>query len=239
MIRSPILVWVRKGRKCLHGAYVTAEFDAGDVMVIAQGSQWDVVNDIAPHGIYEALVLQFGSDAIRTFGERHQSDFPFKPVEHCAKIRMDAQFEQSVHRAADGLEALALSPRMKLHRILEVMLLLAERGCVLSPEKELTLPDKVRRLVSQQPDAEWSLAQVAQTFYMSESTLRRRLDEHGTTAGEVIREVRLEVALLLLQSTQLPVGAVALRCGYDSHSRFTAAFRMRYGFPPSYLRSKG
>lgn len=233
-----MLVWVRKGRKCLYSAHVEAEFDAGDVMVLAEGSKWDVINDIAPHGIYEAMVLQFGSEAIRAFSEHYQSYFSVKRLQHWAKLRMDAQLEQSVRRAADGLAEAVISPRMKLHRMLEVMLLLAERGCLIPPEKELNWPDKVRRLVSHQPAAPWSLEQVAQSFYMSESSLRRRLAEHGTTVGEVVRDMRLEVALLLLQTTQLPVNEVSLRCGYDSHSRFTAAFRKRYGFPPSFFRSK-
>jgi transcriptional regulator GlxA family with amidase domain len=44
------------------------------------------------------------------------------------------------------------------------------------------------------------------------------------------------VAMSLLQGTSLQVSEIALRCGYDSHSRFTAAFRQRFGYPPSHLR---
>ena len=47
---------------------------------------------------------------------------------------------------------------------------------------------------------------------------------------------RLETALVLLQSSTLQVSEIAARCGYESHSRFSAAFRERFGFPPSQLR---
>ena len=235
-IRDAILIWVRKGTKTLHSPHAAAEFKAGEVMVLAQGSQWDVVNDIAPHGRYEALVLQFGSDALRMFDDRHRSEFVVRPLDHYTRLGLDAQLEQGIQHAADGLLSEALSSRLKLHRVLEVLLMLAERGCVLPSEKEVTWPDKVRRLVCQRPHAEWSLARIGDFFHMSESTLRRRLAEFNTTAGELVREARMETALMLLQSTQLSVSEVAQRCGYDSHSRFTAAFRARYGYTPSYLR---
>lgn len=41
----------------------------------------------------------------------------------------------------------------------------------------------------------------------------------------------------LLQTRQLLVGEVVQHCGYESHSRFSAVFRSRYGFLPSHLRS--
>ncbi len=56
------------------------------------------------------------------------------------------------------------------------------------------------------------------------------------TLGELVREVRMETALALLQSTPLSVGEVAARCGYESHSSFSSAFRQRFGFAPSDLR---
>ena len=48
--------------------------------------------------------------------------------------------------------------------------------------------------------------------------------------------MRLETGLVLLQSSALQVSEIAARCGYESHSRFSAAFRERFGFSPSQLR---
>ena len=48
---------------------------------------------------------------------------------------------------------------------------------------------------------------------------------------------RLEASMALLQSSSLQVSEIAARCGYDSHSRFSAAFRQRFGYAPSHLRS--
>ena len=66
--------------------------------------------------------------------------------------------------------------------------------------------------------------------------LQRRLAQEGETVSQCLRDVRLETALVLLQSSTLQVSEIAARCGYESHSRFSAAFRERFGFPPSQLR---
>lgn len=236
-MRSDILIWVRSGTKTLHDPRGTLEASADEVLVAAHGTQWDITNDPMPQGRYEALVLQFGSDVLHEFDRRYKADFQLKPLEGGMKIGTDAGLVQTVLRATEILSAPAASMRVQQHRVMEVLLLLAERGCVFHSTDEVSWPDKVRRLVSQRPHEDWSLEQVAGCFHMSASTLQRRLREFDVSVGDLVRETRLEVALMLLQSTSMPVGEVAQRCGYDSHSRFSVAFRTRYGFLPSYLRS--
>jgi AraC-like DNA-binding protein len=236
-VRSDVLIWVRGGTKTLHNPRETLEVSANGALAVAQGAQWDITNDPMPHGRYEALILQFGDDVLHEFDRRYKADFLFNPLADSMKISADAELCQTVLRATDTLGVPSASTRMKQHRVMEVLLLLAERGCVFHSTDEVSWPDKVRRLVSQRPHEDWSLEQVANCFHMSASTLQRRLREFDVTVGDLVRETRLEVALMLLQSTSMPVGEVAQRCGYDSHSRFSAAFRTRYGFLPSYLRS--
>ena len=67
--------------------------------------------------------------------------------------------------------------------------------------------------------------------------LRQRLQDEDSNVTACLREVRLELGLSLLQTTEIPVGQIAQRCGYESHSRFTAAFRSRFGLSPSSVRS--
>jgi AraC-like DNA-binding protein len=73
---------------------------------------------------------------------------------------------------------------------------------------------------------------------MSESTLRRRLDGSDMTLAALVKDVRLELALNLLQTTRQSIGDVAQQCGWQSHSRFTAAFQERWGVPPSVVRAR-
>lgn len=117
-----------------------------------------------------------------------------------------------------------------------MLLLLAEAGIVFAPPGELGWAERVRRLVGPSPQADWTLDRIASAFGASPSTLQRRLAQEGETVSQCLRDVRLETGLMLLQSSGLQVSEIASRCGYASHSRFSAAFRERFGFPPSQLR---
>ncbi len=72
----------------------------------------------------------------------------------------------------------------------------------------------------------------------------RTLDRHfrralGAPPGTVYRHLRLSEARKLLDSTSLPVGEIAVRCGYESPAAMARAMRQRYGAAPSALRTEG
>jgi len=234
-VRDDVLIWVRKGVKALVRHSEAQKISAGEAVVMAKGSQWDVINDPAPHGCYEAFVLQFGEAAIQAFHASYRASYLLQPIEDCFNLSMTSDLEQSLSRVADAIASPAASGILRNHRVVEVLLMLAELGCVIKSPEKLTWPDRIRRLIGQRPHAEWTVDSLASACHVSSSTLRRRLSESDLTVGNLVREVRLETALLLLQTTNLPVGDVAQRCGYESHGRFSAAFRTRYGFAPSKL----
>lgn len=234
-VHEDALVWVRKGVKTLVSHSTEQNIRSGEAVVMAKGSQWDVINDPAPHGRYEAFVLQFGEGAIHAFHEAYHASYLVKPIDACFKLSVTTNLEQALSRVADAISSPDFSLALKNHRVIEVLLMLADLGCVIKSPEKLTWPDRIRRLIAQRPHAEWTVDSLASACHVSSSTLRRRLEESDLTVGKLVREVRLETALLLLQSTNLPVGDVAHRCGYESHGRFSAAFRTRYGFLPSRL----
>ena len=84
----------------------------------------------------------------------------------------------------------------------------------------------------QRPDA----AHVAALLGLSERTLHRRLADVGTTFGEEIGLVRIEVAKALLTDTDTPVTSIALDVGCASVSSFSILFRKRTGTTPSAYR---
>jgi AraC-like DNA-binding protein len=227
---------VHHGTKTLLSAAGAREFHASDAVVVFQGSQWDVINDPFPHACYEASVLQFGDDALAALAELTPAGIAAPAGEGCAAPTMDEELAQSMRRAMDTLARAGVSPALRQHRVVEVLLLLAERGMYLTPRAELCWQDRLRRLVAQRPYADWSVEVLAGAFHMSQATLRRRLAAEGVRAGDIVRETRLETGLNLLQTTALSIGEIAQRCGYDSHSRFSAVFRERFGFSPSELR---
>lgn len=234
-MRDHLIGWVQAGTKVLGDPDAEHRYGPGDVFLAAQGTQWDVVNAPGPQGRYVAQLLFVPNDLLRWFLERHPLPPGVALVQGQRGLRIDAELAEAIERAARSLGDAGTSRALQLHRSCEVLLLLSERGWCFALADE-GWDDRVRRLVGHRLHARWTLHEVAAAFHTSPSTLRRRLAERGVTLGELLREARMEAALGLLQTTELGVGEIALCCGYESHSRFTAAFHQRYGFPPSYLR---
>ena len=62
-------------------------------------------------------------------------------------------------------------------------------------------------------------------------------DVYGTSIAAHLKEHRMEKAAQLLRETDLPVAEVARQVGYESQSKFTAAFKDQYGqLPKEYRR---
>ena len=66
----------------------------------------------------------------------------------------------------------------------------------------------------------------------------RRLQEEATSLREVLTDIRMTHAMGLLQSSDMPVSAIAASAGFESQSRFAIRFRSRFGFPPTAVRGR-
>lgn len=236
-VRNDTLIWVRSGSKILFNGANQITIPKDTIVLLPRDSQWSLVNDPRGQKSYEADVLEFGDLALIVFFQGYGSDFPISRIEPGTSINVDDRLAKSLSACFETQCSATSSLRLKIHKVVEILILLAERGYSFSPRDKLTLPDQVRRIVGQAPHEDWKSSRVAKHFHISESTLRRRLQEFGVTTHEILNEVRLATALTLLQTTNLQIGEISHRCGYESHSRFTATFRQHYGYPPSYLRN--
>jgi len=82
--------------------------------------------------------------------------------------------------------------------------------------------------------------EVARALGQSESHLRARFRRlTGSSLGRHLRDLRLQRASLLLHTTALPVGEIALQCGFTSLYTFSRAFRSVRGMTPSDYRRLG
>jgi AraC-like DNA-binding protein len=235
-VRMDSVGWVVSGTKHLVTPGGGHRYPSGRVFVLPRGAQWEIVNDPAPQGRYVARLLCFAPELVAHFHRQFGQFAAVPSVQGCAGLGADARFEECFQRTVAALESEASSQALREHRALEVLLLLAEAGIVFAPPGELGWAERVRRLVAPRPHDNWTVERIAAAFHTSASTLQRRLAQEGESVSQCLRDVRLETGLLLLQSSTLQVSEVAARCGYESHSRFSAAFRERFGFAPSHLR---
>ena len=96
---------------------------------------------------------------------------------------------------------------------------------------------KLRRLIEADPGHRWRVSEVAGSFAMSEATFRRWLAKSGHGFSKIMHNVRLEIGLTLLQTTDLQVSQIALECGFSTPSHFADSFKKRFGIKPMAIRS--
>jgi AraC-like DNA-binding protein len=98
---------------------------------------------------------------------------------------------------------------------------------------------KVRRIVVEQlRGGEVTMEFMALRLAMSVPTLRRRLDQEGTTFSDIVDEIRKELAERYLREPSMAVSEVAFLLGFSSESAFHRAFRRWTGEAPSEFRAR-
>lgn len=98
--------------------------------------------------------------------------------------------------------------------------------------------DRVRRSIAVLlPSGRVTLRDVAEHVAISARSLQRRLDEEGHNFGELLDDVRKELAAGYLSSSDQPVTTVASLLGYGSPSSFTRWFTSEFGITPRAWRA--
>jgi AraC-like DNA-binding protein len=89
-----------------------------------------------------------------------------------------------------------------------------------------------RLLVRSHPEATWPEEVVTRRLAVSGATLRRRLAAAGFSLRTIRTDERMALAAALLTAPGVRVADVALRCGYQSPSKFAAQYRRWFGVTP-------
>jgi len=100
---------------------------------------------------------------------------------------------------------------------------------------------EVRRalqLMENHADARITIVEIAERVGLTTKQLERHFRaEMNDTPAAVYQHLRLSRAYNLLQQSDLAVEAVANACGFTSRTQFSAAFRAKFGAPPSAVRA--
>jgi AraC-like DNA-binding protein len=106
----------------------------------------------------------------------------------------------------------------------------------LQPERP-SISDQVRRkLLEGLAHGAVSLRDLARSLNMSERSLQRRLEAEGAKFGDLVDEVRRELALRYVGDRRLALGEVAYLLGFSEPSPFHRAFRRWTGTTPAEAR---
>jgi AraC-like DNA-binding protein len=100
-------------------------------------------------------------------------------------------------------------------------------------DRKDTTMDRVRRLIAARIGREdIGIGVIGSQLHMSEATLRRRLDEEGTTYKIIVDQVRRELAAQYITEPRVAVGEIAFLLGFSTQSAFGRAFRRWNGTSP-------
>lgn len=104
--------------------------------------------------------------------------------------------------------------------------------------KNTELVNSVVSYIKDNLQTDLSIDRLAEQFYISSSYLRKIFkDECGETIKEFIDAARMKKAKVLLESSDLKIGDIAVQIGYASVQTFTRAFKMKTGKSPGEYRT--
>lgn len=240
---GPTLIAVQEGHKRLLTTNGEIVCHTGQWIALPGGQEVELINQPADGGCYRALCLGQPRPWLERFllhwGERLPAppwpgETIFTPDERALQALADLQ-------ALPAMSNDALADAHAEHVWQGLMLTLAaqrQAWPLFAPPRQGTR-EQVLALFTFDPGRDWNPREVASRLAMSEATLRRRLAAQSTSFSALLADARMERALALINGSRQPLGDIAHTCGYQSPSRFAAAFRRRFGLTPSALRATG
>ena len=230
---QPLIGIVLSGAKEVWLGDVSERFSAGTAFVLPAAVDLEIVNE--PDGrthLYQSLILPVEPDMLPQVGPdgaaRAQAQDSFV-------IPLTAGRVQALLHAADTIDAGPAEAVLRTARLHELLALLHDAPAA-RPLFDVTLAERVARLVRAELDRRWTAADIATRLALSESTLRRRLAGEGQALSVILRRERMGVARRLIAQGAAS-GAAGLAVGYASRAHFARAFRATFGVNPAEVTS--
>ncbi|MAR92573.1 MAG: AraC family transcriptional regulator [Pseudomonadota bacterium] len=230
--------------------YCRTRFDFFNLHILEQRGkvilQVDPLVEFGPASAFllESVMASFGTMSINLLGEipkgvriRRTCGKPayFEAMEDWFPQRAPVEFEQSANQLIFEQNLM----RRPLNLSDPLARQLAEAQC----QKELQtiqveddLLYRVHRLLKEAEPDYPKLDQVAAQLHLSSRTLKRRLQEQGTSFQALLDRVRMHQARQLLKTSRQSVDAIASALGYSDASNFSRAFRRCEGLTPARYR---
>ncbi len=198
---------------------------------------------------YSCLWLNGGAEVLMGIVSRHQPrqgwDTPW--VKHL--------FGNSVQRLINPLESKEVVESLRKDRAAfenfraHLLAVLAELQCISAPSRSVPHAyssankdtfEHVRRFINGNLHRSITLSDIAHMIHLSPCYLNRLFHEqHGEPIHSYLLRLRMEKAMKLLLSTDLPVKEIARQVGFPDPLYFSRRFRSRFGYAPSKVGRNG
>ncbi len=229
-ITKPLLIFVLDGEKNL-GNDSEIVCPSGNFVFLSNSPTINMRNIPQAHE-YFAVLIDFDNEDFNTIQTLPTTTT--KTQEYClGEINqvLDKTLEQFLEWSAFApMEIWSLRKRELLHTLYHL------GYDIHSLLKTNSVADRLHPIIRSKLSEDIHTDTFCEQLAMSESTLRRKLKAEGTSLQDVKDQIKLGHGLHLIQTTNKPIGLIADECGYQSQSRFTDRFKLRFGITPSNLR---
>lgn len=154
---------------------------------------------------------------------------------YTALLNCPVEFEAG--RDALEFDATLLDIQLPLHNPLTATMV--HRLCeqlLAQAEQPGGLARRLYQLLAGRPGELPTMEQVAHELHTTSRTLRRRLEDEGTSFQAVLNAVRADLAKQYLGTTRLSIDEIATALGFSDGANFRAAFRKWTGRSPAAYR---
>jgi len=104
-------------------------------------------------------------------------------------------------------------------------------------EQGLSFALRITEIITNNLSDSPSITFVANKMQLSERSLRRRLDEENVSFRELVKNIRHDKALYLLEKTESRIDKIAQELGYKEIASFRRVFKERMGVSPRAWRT--
>lgn len=234
-IEQPILIAVAHGEKRVRWAGGECRVVPGEGVAVAGGQTVDITNH-SDTSHYCAYWLIWDRSLLSEYAARHPDIRPVRGAQFVSAFEPD--MADAFTKALASLGDAAVPEAICRHRLQEMLVWLGLRGVRFDDREFSSMSTRVRTLLSRDVGRAWNAPDIARELATSEATLRRKLAQEATSFSDILLDTQMSHALRMLQSSTQPITEIALGCGFQTPSHFSARFRQRFGFAPSAIRTR-
>lgn len=230
------LLYVRGGRPIYRVDEREMLLGEGDVLFAGRGTRIELSQDrSAPPQIVPVRFDRYlGEAPCALHGAPNRGAIALRPQ---YPERLEAMFDQLHVAWLDDRELLASEAVTGLVTAILWSLMLECRNPALHGRPRDPWLETARLRLEREPEANWSIADLAEQANLSESYFSRRFHEYTGVAPKVYQlHARMRYAWFLLEQEGMSVKEVAERLGYSDAFVFSRQFRKLWHRPPSSLR---
>ncbi|WP_432460337.1 helix-turn-helix transcriptional regulator [Agarivorans sp. QJM3NY_25] len=228
----PSIIWVRKGTKQLSYRQGSLDLDASHLFIVAAHERFTFVN-LPLEQCFHSTQFCFHIAPEASMLKRSLAvSKRFIPV-----VTLSPAMQQTL-LSLSAIDLSLISDAVQSHWVAGVYQQLAEEGALhlLFPTAVLSFSQQLCRFLQQNLAAPSLIDDACQHFAISRATLIRRLKAENTQFGVLLRELRMNHALGLMQAGLANQLELAIACGYLSQSRFSQRFTEHFGLSPKQYR---